>query len=79
MDEADELIARVGRRIRELRVGAGLSQRAVASALRTKVSNYQRIESGRQNVTLRTLVTIARALGHQPEDLICKDHERKRL
>ncbi len=69
-EDPDLLIARVGRRIRELRKRSGLSQRRVAAMLRTKVSNYQRIEAGRQNVTLRTIALIAAALGTTASDLL---------
>jgi transcriptional regulator with XRE-family HTH domain len=53
----------VGRRIAELRSKAGLTQADVAEQLTTTVSNYQRIEHGLQNLTIRTLARIAGVLG----------------
>lgn len=69
-EDPDELLARVGRRIGELRERAGVTQRHVAEVLETNVSNYQRIENGEQNLTLRTLAVIARALGVKTQDLL---------
>src|SRR4051812_16472448 len=61
-ESPEELIARVGRRIRELRIRAKVTQSHVAKILKTRVSNYPRIENGRQNLTLETLALIALAL-----------------
>ena len=63
MEDADQIIEHVGRRIAELRAAAGLTQADVAERIETAVSNYQRIEHGLQNVTIRTLVKISGALG----------------
>ncbi|WP_437839265.1 helix-turn-helix domain-containing protein [Sorangium sp. So ce1153] len=62
-EDPELVIATVGRRIAELRAGAGRTQNEVAEALGTTVSNVQRIEHGLQNVTLRTLTKIANAIG----------------
>lgn len=63
MDDPEKVIEQVGRRIGELRAKAGLTQAEVAEILPTTLSNYQRIEHGLQNLTIRTLVKIAGALG----------------
>ena len=62
-EDPEEVIERVGRRIAELRVRAKLTQAEVAEALDTTVNNFQRIEHGLQNLTIRTLVRIAKVLG----------------
>lgn len=53
----------VGRRMAALRLEAGLTQAEVAKGIDTAVNNYQRIEHGLQNATIRTLVKIANILG----------------
>ncbi|WP_437555502.1 helix-turn-helix domain-containing protein [Sorangium sp. So ce367] len=53
----------MGRRIAELRARSGRTQAEVAEALGTSVPNYQRIEHGQQNVTIRTMVRIANVIG----------------
>ncbi len=66
MDQKDpdaRLLDDVGRRIGELRERAGLTQAQVAEAVAMSVTNYQRIEAGTQNLTLRTMAKVARALG----------------
>jgi len=69
-EDPDKVLARVGRRIGELREKAGVTQRHVAEVLETNVSNYQRIENGEQNLTLKTMVVIARAIGVKTVDLL---------
>jgi transcriptional regulator with XRE-family HTH domain len=63
LEDPDRLIEQVGRRIAELRTRAGLTQAEVAEKLRTTVSNYQRIEHGLQNLTIKTAARIASAIG----------------
>lgn len=63
MEDPQQVIERVGRRIAELREAAELSQAQVAEQLGTTLSNYQRMEHGLQNLTLRTMTRIAGVLG----------------
>lgn len=53
----------VGRRVAELRAARGMTQEALAEAAGVDVSTLRRIEHGERNVTLRTVVTVANALG----------------
>jgi transcriptional regulator with XRE-family HTH domain len=62
-DPDEQLLDDVSRRIGELRERAGLTQAQVAEAVGMTLTNYQRIEAGTQNLTLRTLGKVARALG----------------
>jgi transcriptional regulator with XRE-family HTH domain len=62
-EDPEGVIQHVGRRIAELRERARLTQADVAERLETTVPNYQRIEHGTQNVTIRTMVKIAGILG----------------
>lgn len=56
-------MARVGRRLAELREAAGLTQARAAESLKMNLSNYQRIEHGLQNLSIRTLVRLAGVVG----------------
>lgn len=65
-----ELVDRVAREIAASRRARGLSQEGLASLLDIAVKNVQRIESGRQNLSLVTLERICRALDVPPERLL---------
>jgi transcriptional regulator with XRE-family HTH domain len=58
----------VGQRIAELRSSLGLTQEHLADRLGTALKNLQRIEAG-QNLTLRSVDRIARALGLEAIEL----------
>lgn len=62
MEDAERLIENVGLRIGELRQKAGLTQADVAERVEMTLTNYQRIEHGLQNLTLKTMVKIANAI-----------------
>lgn len=62
-EDPDEVRVRVARRIVELREEAGLTQREVAEAVGFDTSSYARMESGTENLTLRTITLIAATLG----------------
>jgi transcriptional regulator with XRE-family HTH domain len=66
---AQQFIRDIGRRIAELRVGRGWTQAQFAEVLGIAAANLQRMERGRQNLTVRSLVTLARKLGCEPRDL----------
>ena len=59
----------VGRRIAEAREAAGRTQEDVASSLGLAPRNYQRIERGEQNLTIKTIVRVANELGVRPIQL----------
>jgi transcriptional regulator with XRE-family HTH domain len=63
---ATRVIRDIGRRIAELRAGRGWTQAHFAEVLGIAVPNLQRMEQGRQNFTVRTLVTVSRKLGCHP-------------
>lgn len=52
-----------GRRIRNLREKAGISQRKLAESAKVDPSIISRIESGKGNPTLSTMQQLASALG----------------
>ena len=53
---------KLGHRIREVRESKELSQLDVASTCDYEKTTISRIENGRTNITLRTLVTLALAM-----------------
>jgi transcriptional regulator with XRE-family HTH domain len=59
---AKDALRALGRRIQELRREAGYTQERMAERVEMLAPNYARIEQGRQNVTVDTLVRVARAL-----------------
>jgi transcriptional regulator with XRE-family HTH domain len=65
-----ELIQVVARRIKALRQARGLTQDAVAEALGIAAKNVQRLEAGRQNLTLKTLAHVADVLDVEPWELL---------
>lgn len=65
-----DLLTFVAQRIKALRAARGLTQDAVAEALGIAVKNVQRLEAGRQNLTLKTLVSVADVLDVEPYELL---------
>jgi transcriptional regulator with XRE-family HTH domain len=61
--DSRDAITDVGLRIAEIRRARGWTQQEVASAAAMRPSDYQRIEAGKRNVTLRSLERVATALG----------------
>ena len=66
---AARIIREIGRRIAEVRRARGWSQSEFAAELGIALQNVQRMEQGRQNLTVRTIVTVARTLGCAPREL----------
>ncbi|HTA90038.1 MAG TPA: LexA family transcriptional regulator [Polyangiaceae bacterium] len=64
------LVQAVAERIRQVRTAARVTQEQAAQRLDTNPKNYQRMESGRQNLTLQTVQNIADALKVDPFDLL---------
>jgi transcriptional regulator with XRE-family HTH domain len=67
---APEIVAFVAKRIKALRIARGLTQDAVAEALGIASKNVQRLEAGRQNLTLKTLSHVADVLDVEPHELL---------
>jgi transcriptional regulator with XRE-family HTH domain len=60
--DPDELARNVGVRISEIRGQAALTQQDLATRVQTSVQWISRVETGRENLTLTTLVKLANAL-----------------
>jgi len=63
--DSSETLISVGRKIRILRERAGITQAELAKKLRTKKEVVSRIEKGRYNLLLSTLIEIAHIFGRQ--------------
>ena len=67
-----DLAMRVAKRIAYLRTASGITQEELASRLEIALKNVQRIESGRQNLTLSSVERIAVALRVDVRELFAK-------
>ena len=63
------LLKRVGARVREFREGHELTATAFSQVSGFDVSTISHVESGRMNLTAKTIVRLALALGVEPWDL----------
>jgi transcriptional regulator with XRE-family HTH domain len=70
MDEFQIIYVNVGKKIKELRVKKGMSQQELAYQCNFEKSNISRIESGKTNVTLKTLYLISKALSISIKELV---------
>lgn len=57
-------------KIREIRIQKGMTQLDLAAKCNFEKSNMSRIESGRTNLTLKTMFIISNALGVGIRDLV---------
>jgi transcriptional regulator with XRE-family HTH domain len=64
------LAVQLGRRVRELRQGAGWTVEEAAERFGIEPAHVRRIESGRTNPSLATLVSIAQGLSTDVTELI---------
>ena len=69
-EDPDKVVRAVGRRIAELRAERGLTQEQFAEHYGATVKYIQRVEAGRQNVSVRTLVKLANTLRAKTADLL---------
>jgi len=60
---AKDLGLAIGRRVRELRTAAGISQEALAHRLQLHRNYVGYVERGERSLSLDTLARVARALG----------------
>lgn len=69
MDEI-QLYIKVGKNIRNLRMSQGLSLQELAYRCNYEKSNMSRIEAGKTNLTLKSLLNISKALSVSICDLV---------
>ena len=75
--ETKGVLRDLGLRIRELRRSQGLTQEELSEKLGMLAPNYARIEQGRMNTTVETLVRIAKVLRVDIVDLFAKPKTKK--
>jgi XRE family aerobic/anaerobic benzoate catabolism transcriptional regulator len=68
--DADRLLAGLGRRARELRGARGLTLKELAQGAGLSSRFLVQLESGRANISVRSLAGLARALGTTPAALL---------
>lgn len=66
----EDLVFRVARRLAAARTARGLSQERLAAMLGIAVKNLQRMESGKQNLSLATIERLCSVLGVRPEAVL---------
>ena len=66
----NEVILKLGKRIRELRLQNGLSQEHLANLCNLELSQINRIELGKINTSVSHLFLIAQTLNIKPADLV---------
>ena len=73
--EKSEILKKVGKRIKEVRLQKGISQADLVGRIEGNidVTNISRIEAGRTNPTVFTLFRIAEALDVRLNDLVTFD------
>lgn len=69
-NDLSTLQARVACNIRKLRIKNNISQRDLAAWANMEYSNLCRIEAGKINITLRTLLRLSIVLGIDPSQLL---------
>ena len=72
----EELFVYVGKKIKLLREAKGLSQQDLAALCNFEKSNLSRLEAGRTNPTIATLLKVSQALEIQLSDLLPVDINR---
>ena len=66
----NEIIIKLGQRIREIRLQKGLAQEELANLCNLELSQINRVELGKINTSVSHLFLIAQTLGVKPKDLL---------
>jgi len=72
----EQALKLIGRQLRRLRLKRGLTQSEMEE-VEVSYKYYQRIETGRANITIGTLVRVMRALGFEFSHFCCRDGRKK--
>lgn len=68
-EQPEAVLLAFGRRVAELRAARGMTQQALATELEVSLQYVQRIEAGRENLTIRSLHRVSDALKAKVPDL----------
>lgn len=66
----DVFLKKVGGKVRAARKSQALNQREAATSARISYRYYQRIEAGKANITMATLIRLAQLYKIHPCDLL---------
>ena len=66
----DELLFKIGQSVRYLRLKAGISQEELAFRADLNLNSISTLERGLNNVKIKTLYSIAKALDVKVEDIL---------
>ena len=69
---ADDMLVKLGTRIRDLRMKTTITQAKLAELCKIQKSSISRIEAGKSNITMATLYSIAVALEVELDDIFKK-------
>ena len=73
----EKIIKAFGKVLKELREAKGITQEALAHAIKSHATHISRLENGHKQPTLTTIFKIALHLGVKPEELITKSKSLK--
>lgn len=65
----EEFLKKLGLRIKFLRMSKGINQANLAAMMSTFENNLSNIETGKKNITIKTIYKIAQALDIEPSKL----------
>ena len=68
--ELNEFLKKLGLRIKFLRMSKDINQSELAALVKTFENNMSNIETGKVNISMKTLVKIANALDVEPYKLL---------
>lgn len=68
----EQIIKSFGKVLKKSREARGLSQEALAHAIKSHATHISRLENGHKQPTLTTIFKIANKLGIEPEELITR-------
>jgi len=74
--EASEMLARVGKRVELIRSRRAMSRKRLAELSGVSLAYLSRLESGRGNISLQLLQSVANALGVTMESLVTEERSR---
>ena len=73
--ELNQYLKNIGKNIKNKRLKAGLTQEDMSEHIDIDYKYYQKIESGKANITVKTLLRICEQLDEKPYDIVRTDEE----
>jgi transcriptional regulator with XRE-family HTH domain len=70
MERKEELLQKFGKRVTECRKKKGITVRELAEAAGLDIRQVQKVEAGKLNFHLSTVMALAAGLGVSPADLL---------